>query len=51
MVTAVVHQAFGSDLRLVTEVTRLSRPLKRMALDRRQPLYLSSRFGRDLCFW
>ncbi len=51
MVTAVVHQAFGSDLRHATEVARLSHPLKRMALDRRQPLYFSSRFSRDLCFW
>ena len=29
----------------------LTSPLNRMALDRRQPLYFSLRFSRDLCFW
>ena len=47
IVTAVVHQGFGSKL----PPCGFTSPLNRMAPDRRQPLYLSFRFSRDLCFW
>ena len=46
IVTAVANRGLSSELR--TEV--LTPPLNLPALDRRQPLYLSLRFGRDLCF-
>ena len=42
IVTAAVHRGFGSGL--------ISPPLNLPAPGRCQPLYLSSRFGRDLCF-
>ena len=47
IVTAVVHQGFGSEL----QPEGVTLPLNRMAPDRRQPLYFSLRFSRDLCFW
>ena len=42
IVTAAVHRGFGSGL--------ISPPLNLPAPGRCQPLYLSLRFGRDLCF-
>jgi hypothetical protein len=48
IVTAAVHRGFGSELRQ-TEV-RLTLPLNLPALGRRQPLYISFRFSRDLWF-
>ena len=42
IVTAAVHRGFGSGL--------ISPPLNLPAPGRCQPLYLSFRFGRDLCF-
>ena len=47
IVTAAVHRGFGSKL-LPTEV-RITSFLNLPALGRYQPLYLSFRFGRDLC--
>ena len=46
IVTAVANRGLSSELR--TEI--LTPPLNLPALDRRQPLYLSLRFSRDLCF-
>ena len=43
IVTAAVHRGFSSGL--------ISPPFNLPAPGRCQPLYLSSRFGRDLCFW
>ncbi len=45
IVTAAVHRGFGSRLRTYI----LTSPLNLPALGRYQPLYLSFRFGRDLC--
>ncbi len=42
IVTAAVHRGFGSKL--------ITSPLNLPALGRRQPLYVSFRFRRDLCF-
>ncbi len=42
IVTAAVHRGFGSML--------ITSPLNLPALGRRQPLYVSFRFRRDLCF-
>ena len=47
IVTAAVYWGFGSALRGLP----LTRPLNLPAPGRRQPLYLSLRFRRDLCFW
>ena len=46
IVTAAVHWGFGSKL-LPYGITS---PLNLPALGRRQPLYISFRFSRDLCF-
>ena len=46
IVTAAVHWGFGSKLRDYSLTSLLNLP----ALGRYQPLYLSFRFGRDLCF-
>ena len=46
IVTAAVHRGFGSKLRDYSLTSFLNLP----ALGRYQPLYLSFRFGRDLCF-
>ena len=43
IVTAAVHRGFIS--------LALTTPLNLPALGRRQPLYFSLRFCRDLCFW
>ena len=48
IVTAAVHRGFGSELR--TGKPALTLPLNLPALGRRQPLYVSFRFSRDLCF-
>jgi hypothetical protein len=45
IVTAAVHRGFGSKLRACALTSLLNLP----ALGRYQPLYLSFRFGRDLC--
>ena len=45
IVTAAVHRGFGSKLRDCSLTSLLNLP----ALGRYQPLYLSFRFGRDLC--
>jgi len=45
IVTAAVYWGFGSMLRFLTF------PLNLPAPGRRQPLYVSFRFSRDLCFW
>jgi hypothetical protein len=45
IVTAAVYWGFSSVLRCLTL------PLNLPALGRRQPLYFSFRFSRDLCFW
>ena len=42
IVTAAIDRGFGSKL--------ITSPLNLTASGRRQPLYISSRFGRDLCF-
>ena len=42
IVTAAIDRGFGSKL--------ITSPLNLPASGRRQPLYISSRFGRDLCF-
>ena len=47
IVTAAVYWGFGSGLRSLP----LTLPLNLPAPGRRQPLYVSFRFGRDLCFW
>ncbi len=47
IVTAAVYWGFDSMLRVFT----LTSPLNLPALGRRQPLYFSLRFSRDLCFW
>ena len=46
IVTAVANRGLSSELR----PCGLTPPVNLPALDRRQPLYLSLRFGRDLCF-
>ena len=46
IVTAAVHWGFISELRL-----KLTPPLNLPALGRCQPLYVTLRFSRDLCFW
>jgi hypothetical protein len=48
IVTAAVHRGFGSKLRHAR--ARLTSPLNLPALGRRQPLYFSLRFSRDLWF-
>ena len=45
IVTAAVYWGFNSMLRCLTS------PLNLPAPGRRQPLYISFRFSRDLCFW
>ena len=47
IVTAAVHWGFSSVLHL----ERLTPPINLPALGRRQPLYITLRFSRDLCFW
>ena len=47
IVTAAVHRGFNSEL-LPCGITP---PLNLPALGRCQPLYVTFRFGRDLCFW
>ena len=49
IVTAAVHRGFGSELPLAEASMTL--PLNLPALGRRQPLYISLRFSRDLWFW
>ena len=46
IVTAAVHRGFSSKLRSC----ELTFPFNLPALGRRQPLYISLRFSRDLCF-
>ena len=46
IVTAAVHRGFGRQLRGYPLTDFLNLP----ALGRRQPLYVSFRFRRDLCF-
>ena len=48
IVTAAVHRGFGSQLLLVE--TKITNPLNLPALGRRQPLYITFRLSRDLCF-
>jgi hypothetical protein len=48
IVTAAVHRGFGSELRVPEGALTL--PLNLPALGRRQPLYISLRFSRDLWF-
>ena len=47
IVTAAVHRGFGSKLCPCGRTSPLNLP----ALGRRQPLYITFRFSRDLCFW
>ena len=46
IVTAAIHQGFDSKLRPYG----LTSPVNLLALGRCQPLYISFRFSRDLCF-
>ena len=48
IVTAAVHRGFGSVLR--SSENELTLPLNLPALGRRQPLYITFRLSRDLCF-
>ena len=48
IVTAAVHRGF--DLKLCPDESGRTSPLNLPALGRRQPLYISFRFSRDLCF-
>ena len=48
IVTAAAYRGLSSGLRLSED--HLTPPLNLPALGRYQPLYLSFRFGRDLCF-
>ncbi len=48
IVTAAVHRGFSSELR--SPKGKLTPPFNLPALGRRQPLYISFRFSRDLCF-
>ena len=50
IVTAAVHWGFNSDLRNIRVSSFLSHPLNLPALGRRQLLYISLRFSRNLCF-
>ena len=47
IVTAAVHWGFSSML----HSKELTSPINLPALGRRQPLYITLRFSRDLCFW
>jgi hypothetical protein len=47
IVTAAVHWGFSSML----HSEELTSPINLPALGRRQPLYITLRFSRDLCFW
>src|SRR5512146_2826218 len=47
IVTAAIHQGFDSG----RQPFGLTPPVNRLALGRRQPLYLRFRVRRDLCFW
>ena len=49
IVTAAVH--WGLSSKLWKKKYLLTNPLNLPALGRRQPLYVSLRFRRDLCFW
>ena len=51
IVIAAVHWGFKSMLRRYRLASRLTNHLNLPALGRRQPLYISLRFSRDLCFW
>ena len=50
IVTAAVHWGFNSELRIIAYAI-LTLPLNLPALGRRQLLYFSLRFSRNLCFW
>ena len=51
IVTAAVHWGFNSNLRCYRLSSHLSSPINLPALGRRQLLYFSLRFCRNLCFW
>ena len=51
IVTAAVHWGFNSSLWKNRLTSLLSSPLNLPALGRRQLLYFSLRFCRNLCFW
>jgi hypothetical protein len=48
IVTAAVHQSLNSGQ---SDLHRTTPPLNLLALDKRQPVYISFRFSTDLCFW
>ena len=51
IVIAAVHWGFSSMLQSNRLTSLLTNHLNLPALGRRQPLYISLRFSRDLCFW
>ena len=50
IVTAGVHQRLSSKLRS-RRIQTFTPPLNVLTLARHQPLYITLRFSRDLCFW
>ncbi len=49
IVTAGVHPRLNSEL--LSDKSEITRPLNVRTLARHQPLYITLRFSRDLCFW